>query len=106
MSGARQAEKPRAKFTFRIMALVSCLRSLVGSRHGRRGPFREVASEATRHRRPRTRAFGDAPSVPKAAGLRARLASRHCLGTHQSTELAETFAAALSCFLPFRLGAF
>src|SRR5262249_41250156 len=74
MSAARHAAKPRAKFMLGIMAFVSRCRLLLGPARARGGPFRELASEVTRHRGPRTRALGDRTWFEKSQDSRARLA--------------------------------
>src|SRR5262249_42630551 len=75
MSAARHAAKPRAKFMLGIMAFASRRRLLLGSARARRGAFRELASEGTRHRGPRTRALGDRTWFEKSQHSRAPLAS-------------------------------
>src|SRR5262245_15087206 len=92
MSAARHAAKPRAKFMLGIMAFVSRCRLLLGPARARRAAFRELASEVTRHRGPRTRALGDRTWLEKSQDSPrvTRFDSRHFPGD-QSTNLAETF---------------
>src|SRR5215472_14210240 len=86
----------------------ACLRCrlLLGPARARRGPFRELASEGTRHRGPRTRALGDRTWFEKPQDSHARLASPRAISWAINQPSLRRLSPPLSCFLTMPLRRF